>query len=757
MDINFNNATYNFVPWKPTTGKVFPAPYSFDCETTAIDDEQHWLTPAYVLGAAFDGNRGFFVPRDALAAFFESHVDVPVVMHNASFDLAVIDAMAPTLNIYDRVDQDLVTDTRLLHRGYMLATEGHTAEGKGASTLERCAELYLGIELPKDLVDSEGHEVRLSYGRWLNAPPTDIEPIYLEYLAKDVIVTYRVWGVLNGRLLEALAYADDAFGYVSDDQLGPQIDRWGLQTHHIQLKASIVLEKIAANGMHIDRDRLAELLPVLTEIREISRVVLRQQGYEPGLAGCNKALQEIFQRLEAKHSERRFPRTDTGQYKTSREAVAELAGTEPFLDALLKFKEADKLRGSFLDKMGRPVVHASFDVLKTTGRTSSFGEINLQNLPRDDRIRSCFVPSPGHVFISADYKTLEMATLAQVMITQFGAESQMAALVNAGRDLHRAMAATMAGKPESEVTAAERQKAKAINFGKPGGLGDDGLRRYAKISYGVDLEPSEVTSLTEAWFTTFPEMCEFLSRDADNLALDMSYFFELTPTTYFEHTGIDSFLMHPNNAGRENHPHGILGAMCLRAIRDPNPTRQTGQPYAAEEIDYFWSRLAAHVDEIPRKYRRLVQRREPSPRFQQAIMRLVDQGKVLTATGRLRTGASYCPRHNTLFQGLAADGAKLALWKLWRAGYRLVNFLHDEVIIEVPEGDDLRQHAETIRRLMIEGMREVVPNVQIDVDYAAAARWYKSAKKRHDTEGRLLLWKPTAVNEDVPAALVTSL
>ena len=106
----------------------------------------------------------------------------------------------------------------------------------------------------------------------------------------------------------------------------------------------------------------------------------------------------------------------------------------------------------FFNKMGRPVVHASFDVLKTTGRTSSFGEINLQNLPRDDRIRSCFVPSPGHVFISADYKTLEMATLAQVMITQFGTESQMATLINEGRDLHRAMACGVTPKSATAWT-----------------------------------------------------------------------------------------------------------------------------------------------------------------------------------------------------------------------------------------------------------------------------------------------------------------
>jgi hypothetical protein len=196
------------------------------------------------------------------------------------------------------------------------------------------------------------------------------------------------------------------------------------------------------------------------------------------------------------------------------------------------------------------------------------------------------------------------------------------------------------------------------------------------------------------------------------------------------------------NAGRENHPHGILGAMCLRVIADPSPTRQTGQPYSVEEIDYFWARVAARINDIPIKHRRAVQRREPSPRLQRVVMNLVDQGKVLTATGRLRAGASYCARHNILFQGLAADGAKLALWKLWRAGYRLVNFLHDEVIVEVPEGDDLRHHAETIRQLMVEGMREVVPDVSIEVEYAAAARWYKSAHERSDAEGRLLLWEP---------------
>ena len=97
MDITFDSKTYPFVPWKPATGQVFTSAFGFDSETTLIDDQHPWLTPAYVLGAAFDGQRGFFVPRDALEAFFEAQEGFPVVLHNAPFDLAVIDLLSALL------------------------------------------------------------------------------------------------------------------------------------------------------------------------------------------------------------------------------------------------------------------------------------------------------------------------------------------------------------------------------------------------------------------------------------------------------------------------------------------------------------------------------------------------------------------------------------------------------------------------------------------------------------------------------------
>jgi len=86
-------------------------------------------------------------------------------------------------------------------------------------------------------------------------------------------------------------------------------------------------------------------------------------------------------------------------FATSRDALQDLSDPVPFVRLLLEYREVDKLLGSFLNKMGKRVLHPSFNVLARSGRTTSFGEINAQNLPRNDKVRSCFVPSPGKVFI----------------------------------------------------------------------------------------------------------------------------------------------------------------------------------------------------------------------------------------------------------------------------------------------------------------------------------------------------------------------
>src|SRR5206468_290046 len=144
------NQTYPFAPWKPALGQVFHETYSLDTETAAIDEARDWLTPPFVLAAAFDGEMGYFLQREYVAAFLDAHREVSVVCHIASFDLAVLHLVAPEADVYGLVEGDQVWDTQLLHKLHVLATEGRPARGKGQSTLEHCAKTYLGAELPKE-------------------------------------------------------------------------------------------------------------------------------------------------------------------------------------------------------------------------------------------------------------------------------------------------------------------------------------------------------------------------------------------------------------------------------------------------------------------------------------------------------------------------------------------------------------------------------------------------------------------------------
>ena len=62
----------------------------------------------------------------------------------------------------------------------------------------------------------------------------------------------------------------------------------------------------------------------------------------------------------------------------------------------------------------------------------------------------------------------------------------------------------MLDKPEDEVTKDERQGAKAVSFGRPGGMGAASLKRQAKEAYGVELTDEEVQARIDAYETLAP-------------------------------------------------------------------------------------------------------------------------------------------------------------------------------------------------------------------------------------------------------------
>lgn len=198
-----------------------------------------------------------------------------------------------------------------------------------------------------------------------------------------------------------------------------------------------------------------------------------------------------------------WPKTAGGQLQTDADAMAGL--TLPALEPLKRYKAAMKLLGTYGDGYAKHIspvtgrIHASFTLGGTaTGRLACHAP-NIQNPPRGAEFRALFAPQPGRCLVVADYSQIELRVAAAV-----SGDRAMLAAYEAGEDLHRKTAAAVLGIDPAQVTKAQRQMAKAVNFGLLFGQGVAGLQRYAKGSYGVDLTAAEAEQARTAFFRAYP-------------------------------------------------------------------------------------------------------------------------------------------------------------------------------------------------------------------------------------------------------------
>lgn len=157
--------------------------------------------------------------------------------------------------------------------------------------------------------------------------------------------------------------------------------------------------------------------------------------------------------------------------------------------------------------------------LAATGRSTS-SKPNIQNQSKRAGIREAFVPRPGKLFAQADFPQLELYTFSQCCVTWFG-RSKMAEALNGGLDPHLWVASVILGISYDEALANKkrpdvknaRDLGKVVNFGVPGGLGDESLVDYARKSYGVTLTRDEAKKLIkETSIEAWPEMADHFAR-----------------------------------------------------------------------------------------------------------------------------------------------------------------------------------------------------------------------------------------------------
>lgn len=116
---------------------------------------------------------------------------------------------------------------------------------------------------------------------------------------------------------------------------------------------------------------------------------------------------------------------------------------------------------------------------------------------------------------------------------------------------------------------------------------------------------------------------------------------------------------------------------------------------------------------------------------------------------RLHYGCSYTAACNLTFQGPAADGAKMAMYRATREqfcdkssplyGTRFVNFVHDELILEAPK-ERAHECAIRLQQIMEEEMLKITPDFPVPAEPAMMTHWDKDAEPVWK-DGRLQVWE----------------
>jgi DNA polymerase-1 len=348
----------------------------------------------------------------------------------------------------------------------------------------------------------------------------ELPPLCEQFLGTDVLgsLAEEAEGQLFGDSWRRTA-AETAAVALLAPVVSERLEKAGLRRllDEVELPLSSVLARMQANGVALD---VAYLEDMAEGVRD-RMATLRARIYE--LAGEEFNLNSPPQLRAILYDKLRLSpgkKTPKGQLSTDASVLEKLRDVHPIVDALLHWRELDKLNSTYLDALPRQVdprdgrVHTTFNQTgAATGRLSSTNP-NLQNIPvRGElgrQIRRAFIPgSAEEAMLVADYSQIELRILAHL-----SGDEGLRAAFESGTDIHTATSAKVFGLPEDQVDPATRNRAKAINYGLAYGMNAWGLASRLEIT------PDEAQEFIDAYFTSFPQIHEYLERQVARAAAE---------------------------------------------------------------------------------------------------------------------------------------------------------------------------------------------------------------------------------------------
>jgi DNA polymerase I-like protein with 3'-5' exonuclease and polymerase domains len=467
----------------------------------AIDTETTGLYPrdGYVLGISlsYKPKQGRYILSDCLddecIELLQKIIDTKImVFHNMKFDLKMIEYHFPI-----KFDRNKVHDTILMH---------YNLDENGAHGLKPLAIKYTTY----GDYDSELEDFKKSYcsknGILEDDFTYDLIPydIIAKYASIDTAVTLELF-----HKFRPLIYANPKLLQVYNNLLIPgtlflhDMEEVGIPIHEGRMRKcdkylNLEIEKAKAS---------------IYEFEEI-KTFEHAEGIIFNPNSVQQLRKVLFDYLKLTPTGKR---TATGAISTDAEVLEELSAEHPLPAAILRVRQLGKIRNTYISKILPQLnkdsrIRTNFNLIFTTsGRLSSSGKFNAQQIPRDDPlVKGCIVAPEGYSIVSQDLQTGEMYYAAVL-----SGDTNLQSVFKTGGDFHSTIAKMVFDLPcavedVKKLYPAMRQSAKAISFGILYGSGPQKVADTVSAAtgeyYGIERAREDI----DAYFTKFSKLKKWL-------------------------------------------------------------------------------------------------------------------------------------------------------------------------------------------------------------------------------------------------------
>jgi len=496
----------------------------------ALDSETTCLYPrdGYVLGISlcYERDHGAYILSDCIteavsALLQELWYKKTVVFHNAKFDRAM-------LSYHFGWEFPNYEDTMLIH---YLIDENPGTHGLKQLALKHTK--YGDYEQPMyDFID----DYKKKHGILKDDFTFDLIPfdIIKTYAAIDSVVTFLIYCILKPAIMK-----NPKLLWVYDNILIP---------------GSTFLEKMQDNGVPFDPDRLRKAQIMMQSdiddavqkmyenpiIRKFEKAYGEEKGdanftFNPGSVMQLRSL--LFDHLKLKPTGKK---TGTGADSTDAEVLEELAEQHPVPRLILDIRKKSKIKNTYLDKILPQLnkdlhLRTNFNLHGTTsGRLSSSGKLNMQQLPRDNTsedketgekiwgytnaVKGCIKARPGYKIVSMDLTTAEVYIAAVLAKDQ-----NLMRVFSSGGDFHSTIAKMVFNLdcPVEEVKKRYpllRQAAKAITFGIMYQAGPSKIASQIAKDSGINCSKDQAQEYISDYFKQFKSLRKWIDDNKAEIA-----------------------------------------------------------------------------------------------------------------------------------------------------------------------------------------------------------------------------------------------